>query len=123
MPSAGHAADAMGYRVSDQELLQSMSQVPSFQVDGKFDYAYAVSVLRSQGRSINEIEALFMRDAKLRQLDSALMMSSFATATEIKQLRALTKQQRELAWLTFAAEKYAAQATPDDAAEGVLRRA
>src|ERR1700737_1095252 len=109
-------ADALGYRVSDQELLQAMSQVPIFQVDGKFDYAHAVAVLRAQGRSIPEIEALFRRDAKLRQLDSALSMSSFATATEMKQFRALTRQQRELAWATFSADKYAAGATPDDAA-------
>jgi peptidyl-prolyl cis-trans isomerase D len=109
-------ADDLGYRVSDQELLQAMSQVPIFQVDGKFDYGHAVAVLRSQGRSIPEIEALFKRDTKLRQLDSALMMSSFATATEMQQFRTLTRQQRELAWLTLAAEKYANQATPDDAA-------
>jgi peptidyl-prolyl cis-trans isomerase D len=108
-------ADALGYRVSDQELLDDMSQVPIFQVDGKFDKAHAVAVLRAQGRSILEIEALFKRDAKLRQLDSALSLSSFATATEMKQIRALTKQQRELAWVTFSAEKYANQATPDDA--------
>jgi len=109
-------ADDLGYRVSDQELLQAMSQVPVFQVDGKFDYGHAVAVLRSQGRSIPEIEALFKRDAKLRQLDSSLMLSSFATATEMQQFRALTRQQRELAWITLAAEKYANQATPDDAA-------
>jgi peptidyl-prolyl cis-trans isomerase D len=109
-------ADDLGYRVSDQELLQAMSQVPIFQVDGKFDYGHAVAVLRSQGRSILEIEALFKRDAKLRQLDSSLMMSSFATATEMQQFRTLTRQQRELAWIPLAAQKYASQATPDDAA-------
>jgi peptidyl-prolyl cis-trans isomerase D len=109
-------ADALGYRVSDQELLQAMSQIPVFQVDGKFDYAHAVAVLRAQGRSIPEIEALFRRDVKLRQLDSALSLSSFATATEMKQIRALTKQQREIAWVALSAEKYANQATPDDAA-------
>ncbi len=109
-------ADELGYRVSDQELLKAMSQVPLFQVDGKFDYAHAVAVLRSQGRSIPEIEALFKRDVKLRQLDAALTASSFATATEMRQFRALSRQQRELAWLTLSAEKYAGGATPDDAA-------
>ena len=38
------------------------------------------------------------------------------TPTELKHLRALTRQQRELAWLTIPAAKYAAEATPDDAA-------
>ena len=108
--------DKLGYRVSDQELLDAMSQVPIFQVDGKFDKAHAVAVLRAQGRSIPEIEGMFRRDAKLKQLDSALNMSSFATPMEMNRLRALTRQQRELSWLTLSAEKYAASAAPDDAA-------
>jgi peptidyl-prolyl cis-trans isomerase D len=109
-------ANKLGYRVTDQQLLQEMAQIPIFQVDGKFDYSHAVAVLRAQGRSIPEVEGLFKRDVQLRQLDSALTLSSFATAGEMKQIRALTKQQRELAWLTLPAEKYAAQAVPDDAA-------
>jgi peptidyl-prolyl cis-trans isomerase D len=109
-------ADELGYRVSDEELLASMSKVPLFQVDGKFDKAHAVAVLRSQGRSPLEIEGLFRRDAKLQQLDAALNLSSFATPTELQRIRALTKQQREISWLTLSAEKYAAAATPDEAA-------
>jgi peptidyl-prolyl cis-trans isomerase D len=109
-------ADDLGYRVSDQELLAEMSKIPAFQVDGKFDQAHALAVLNAQGRSVTEIESLFRRDAKLRQLDMALNASSFATPTEMKEFRALTRQQRELAWLTVSAAKYAEQATPDDAA-------
>ena len=109
-------ADDLGYRVSDSELLAEMSKVPAFQVDGKFDQAHALAVLNAQGRSVSEIEGLFRRDAKLRQLDTALNASSFATPTELKEFRALTRQQRELTWLTLSAAKYAAGATPDDAA-------
>jgi peptidyl-prolyl cis-trans isomerase D len=109
-------ADDLGYRVSDSQLLAEMAKVPALQVDGKFDYAHALAVLNAQGRSPAEIEELFRHDAKLRQLDSALMASSFATPTEMKEYRALTRQQRELAWLTVSAAKYAAGATPDDAA-------
>jgi peptidyl-prolyl cis-trans isomerase D len=109
-------ADDLGYRVSDRELLEEMSKVPAFQVDGKFDQAHALAVLNAQGRSVAEIEGLFRRDAKLRQLDTALNASSFATPTELKEFRSLTRQQRELAWLTLSAEKYAAGANPDDAA-------
>jgi peptidyl-prolyl cis-trans isomerase D len=109
-------ADDLGYRVSDGELLAEMSKVPAFQVDGKFDQAHALAVLNAQGRSVSEIEGLFRRDAKLRQLDTALNASSFATPTELKEFRALTRQQRELAWLTLSAAKYAASAAPDDAA-------
>jgi peptidyl-prolyl cis-trans isomerase D len=109
-------ADALGYRVSDGELLKAMAQIPALQVDGRFDQAYAVKVLKAQGRSVAEIEALLLRDVKVRQLDTALAMSSFATAAELKLVRALTRQQRELAWITVPAAHYAADATPDDAA-------
>jgi peptidyl-prolyl cis-trans isomerase D len=109
-------ADDLGYRVSDDELLAAMSQVPAFQVDGKFDKTHALAVLNSQGRSVAEIEALFRRDVKLRQLDTALSASSFATPTEMTFIRALTRQQREASWVTLAAAKYAASANPDDAA-------
>jgi peptidyl-prolyl cis-trans isomerase D len=109
-------ADHLGYRVSDGELLAEMSKIPAFQVDGKFDQAHALAVLNAQGRSVSEIEGLFRRDAKLRQLDTALNASSFATPTEMKEFRALTRQQRELAWLTLSAAKYAEHANPDDAA-------
>src|ERR1700689_343192 len=109
-------ADELGYRVSDSELLAEMAKVPALQVDGKFDYAHALAVLNAQGRSPAEIEELFRRDAKLRQLDTALNASSFATPTELKEFRALTRQQRELAWLTVSAAKYAAGATPAAAA-------
>ena len=106
----------LGYRVSDAELLAQMAQIPAFQVDGKFDQAYAIAVLRAQGRSISEIESLFRRDAQLRQLDVALDYSSFVTPSELKYLRAITRQQRELQWLVLPAAKYAAAATPDEAA-------
>jgi peptidyl-prolyl cis-trans isomerase D len=108
-------ADDLGYRVSDQELMKAMSQVPQFQVDGKFDKVHAIAILRAQGRSIAEIENLFRRDVKLRQLDTALNISSFVTASELKQLRALTQQQRELSWFSVSAAKYIAEATADDA--------
>ena len=109
-------ADELGYRVSDAELLKAMAQVPAFQVDGKFDQAHAIAVLRAQGRSVAEIEGLFRRDVKLRQLDSALTLSSFATASELKQLRALTREQREVSWFTVPAARYALTANADDAA-------
>ncbi len=109
-------ADGLGYRVSDRQVLEEMAQYPQLQVDGKFDYAHALAVLKAQGRSVPQIEEGFRRDAKLKQLDKAINSSSFATAAEVKRFLELTRQQRELAWLTLAAAKYAADATPDDAA-------
>jgi peptidyl-prolyl cis-trans isomerase D len=109
-------ADELGYRVSDRQVLDEMAQYPQLQIDGKFDYAYALSVLKAQGRSVSQIENAFRRDVKLRELDKAISSSSFATESEVKRFLELTRQQRELAWLTLSAAKYVADATPDDAA-------
>ncbi len=109
-------ADKLGYRVSDNELLAAMAEIPALQVDGKMDYSHALAVMKAQGRPINQIEDMLRRDAKLKQLDSALAASSFVTPAELKRLRALTRQQREVAWLNLPTAKYAADAMPDDAA-------
>jgi len=109
-------AQEMGYRISDAQLLKAESQIPAFQIDGKFDYAHAIAVLKSQGRSIAEIEGLIKRQAQLEQLDAAMQASSFATPGEIKRLNELTHQQRELAWVVLPAARYASTATPDEAA-------
>jgi len=109
-------ADDLGYRVSDQQLLTEMSHIPQLQVDGKWDLAHALAMLKAQGRPIGQIEDMIRHDAKLRQLESAFTASSFVTSTELARLRALTRQQREIAWLTIPAAKLAAEATPDDAA-------
>jgi peptidyl-prolyl cis-trans isomerase D len=108
-------ADSLGYKVSDAEVLQAECRVPAFQVEGKCDHAHAVALIRSQGRSPAEIDTMFARDVKLQQLDRALNVSSFATVGEVKQMLALTLQQREIAWLTVSADKYAAGANPDEA--------
>jgi peptidyl-prolyl cis-trans isomerase D len=109
-------ADELGYRVSDQQLLTEMSRIPQLQVDGKWDLAHALAMLKAQGRPIGQIEDMIRHDAKLRQLDGAISASSFVTPAELARLRALTRQQREIAWLTIPAAKLAAEATPDDAA-------
>jgi peptidyl-prolyl cis-trans isomerase D len=109
-------ADKLGYRVSDSELLAAMAEIPALQVDGKMDYSHALAVMKAQGRPINQIEDMLRRDAKLKQLDSALAASSFVTPAEVKRLRALTRQQREVAWLDLPTAKYSADANPDDAA-------
>lgn len=108
--------DALGYRVSDSDLLKAMAQIPAFQVDGKFDYGRAVAVLKAQGRSVPEVERLIRRQVQLSQLDSAMRATSFTTGDELKRLKALTRQQREIAWLILPAAKYAADAVPDEAA-------
>ena len=106
----------LGYRVSETDLLTAMAQIPAFQVDGKFDSAHAVAVLKAQGRSVPEVEGLIRRQIQIGQLETALRGSSFTTDAEAKQLTALTRQQRELSWVVYSAAHYLPEVKLDDAA-------
>ena len=111
-------ADDLGYRVSDQELLDgdgAGSRVPSGRQIRLRRTRSRCS--RPQGRSIARDRGAVpaRREAAAARYGASARRAS-STATELKRLRALTRQQRELAWLTLPAAKYAAEATPDDAA-------
>jgi len=106
----------LGYRVSESDLLKAMAQIPAFQVDGKFDSAHAVAVLKAQGRSIPEVESMIRRQIQISQLETALRGSSFATDTEARELAALTQQQREASWVVVTAAHFLPQVQVDDAA-------
>jgi len=106
---------SLGYRVSDADVLAAESQIPAFQVGGKFDEEHAIALLKAEGRSIPEIEQMIRRQIQLRQLDTAMRSSSFATPNEVDRVDSLMDQQREIGWIEVSAAKYAADATPTDA--------
>ena len=110
-------ADELGYRVSDQELLEDMAQVPAFQVNGKFDKAHArrgPARAGPLGRGDRGAVSARREAAPARYGPQQLELRDRRPSSA--RLRALTRQQRELTWLTLPAAKYAAEATPDDAA-------
>ena len=108
-------SEELGYRVSEAQIKKAYAQIPAFQVAGKYDAAHAVAVLRAQGRSVAEVEGLVRRQVQLEQLEAGMRDSGFATATETRQMQAVTRQQRELGWVTVPAAHFAEGATPTDA--------
>ncbi|HUX74645.1 MAG TPA: SurA N-terminal domain-containing protein [Steroidobacteraceae bacterium] len=106
---------AQGYRVSDAEVLAAESQIPAFQVNGKFDEEHAVALLKAEGRSIPQIESMIRRQVQLQQLDEAMRGSSFATPSDVDRIDGLLNEQREIGWLQVPAAGYAAAATPSAA--------
>ncbi|MDE2347575.1 MAG: SurA N-terminal domain-containing protein [Gammaproteobacteria bacterium] len=106
---------SLGYRVSNADVLAAEAQIPAFQVGGKFDPDHAIALLRSEGRSVDEIENMIRRQIQLQQLDSAMRTTAFATPAEVDRVSALMHEQREIGWISVPAAAYAAAATPTDA--------
>lgn len=70
-------AAELGYRVSDQELAQSIGAIEALQVDGRFSRDRYAALLRSQGRTEADFESEFRRDLEIRQLQDAIAGSAF----------------------------------------------
>jgi peptidyl-prolyl cis-trans isomerase D len=66
-----------GYRVSDRELVDTITRIPALQVDGQFSRDRYAALLRQQGRTEPEFEREFRRDLESAQLRNAIALSSF----------------------------------------------
>ena len=108
-------AHESGYRVSDRDLAETLSQIPALQVDGQFSRDRYAALLRQQGRSEAEFEREFRRDLESSQLQNALALSSFVTPGEMKRRIELEGETREVAYVVVPAAGFAAQAqvTPE----------
>ena len=105
---------SLGYRVSSADVLAAESQIPAFQVGGKFDPAHAIALLQANGQSIDQVEATIRRQIQLNQFADALNLSAFATPAEVDRVEALLHEQREIGWIQIPSAPYAASATPTD---------
>lgn len=95
-----------GYRVSDEALSRSITEIPSFQVGGKFDLqAYRV-MLANSGYTPTRFEAELRQDLKVGQLRDGVASSAFVTDADLARQVRLQREQRVVAWLTVPAEQY-----------------
>ncbi len=107
---------ALGYRVSDEQVLKAYEAIPQFQVDGKFSHEAATRLLLSQGISPAAFEADQRKELQALQLQNGIVASAFTTPYELERLRTLQGEEREIAWLAVPAAKFAEQIAPDGAA-------
>ena len=109
-------AENRGYRVSDAAVRESIEALPVFQVGGEFSRDIYYARLRSQGFSPAAFEAEQRSLLKLTQLQDAVVRTAFATPAELERDAELEREQREVAYAVFAADKYLDEATVEDGA-------
>jgi peptidyl-prolyl cis-trans isomerase D len=107
---------ALGYRVSDEQVMKAYEEIPAFQVDGKFSNEAATRLLMSQGISPAAFEADQRKELQVLQLQNGIVASAFTTPYELERASTLEAEQRELAWLEVPAARFAELIVPDDAA-------
>lgn len=99
-------AQANGWRVSDQSLMQFLQEVPAFQRDGRFSAEAYRELLAQQGMSPQRYEQQLREGLRAEQLRNAVVNSSFVVPAEVARARAVRDQQRTFAAVRVPASRF-----------------
>jgi peptidyl-prolyl cis-trans isomerase D len=105
------------FRVSDGRVIGEVQNVPAFKgPDGKFDASIARQILQANGITEQEYFNDTRSQILLNQLQQGIGSSSFLTSNEAQRLFNLENEEREVTWVLFKPEQFAASDAVDDAA-------
>lgn len=103
-----------GYRASDQEVQETIANIPAFQKDGKFDLETYNNFLKMQRRDTTEFEFQVRNDLSQQQLRSAVLETAFLPKAEAEQYQSLRNQQRDLEIFTLKVADFQSQVQVTD---------
>src|SRR5579859_6536481 len=79
----------LGYRVSDQDLVEAIRDIPAFQIEGKYNSEVAKERLAQAGVTLDRFEGEMRSSLQRAQLQSGIASSDFQTPVEIARDRSL----------------------------------
>ena len=101
--------------VSDELLVETITGIPAFQVDGKFSRERYDTALRNERMSPETFDAALRRDLLVQQLSGALADSGLASRVAAHEVARLRAQQREVAEYRIQADSTRVKITPEAA--------
>ena len=104
-----------GYRVSDEQVLESMSEIPQFQVDGRFSPDAYRETLQLQGIVPSRFENEQRQNLRLSQFQSGIVGTAFVTPSEVRRMIELQNEQREIDYVTIDPDVFIDEVTVTDA--------
>ncbi len=105
------SVDRDGFKVSDGHVRDTISSLPYFQNDGKFDQSKYESVLSAQGLPESYFVLQIREGLEIAQLREGITTSSFATQQEIDRFLKLRDQQRTVEYITIPVNESSAEMT------------
>ena len=103
--------DELGYRISDQKIVDTLNSIPALQVDGRFSRDRYAALLRQQGRTEAAFEAELRDDLQVGELQRGIAVSSFATPGELRRRLELEGERRDVDYAVLPAANFDAQAS------------
>ena len=94
-------AAEQGLALSDADIDALITQMPQFQVDGKFDRDQFVTVVRNLGMGVGEFREAMRKQYVVNQIRTGIAQSGFVTEAGAELLMALQNQTRDFRTLTI----------------------
>jgi len=105
----------LGYRASDELMLQTLNGFQELQVDGKFSRERYEALLRQQGRTVPQFERELRASLEIEQLQNGIAGTAFVTPMEFARQQALQGEQREMEYAVVAASAFLPTAIANEA--------
>ncbi len=100
------AAAKQGFSIGEQQLNGLLTQIPAFQVDGKFSQAQFSMVLSRAMFTPQEFLQNMQTTLLINQLRNGIFASSFVLPDEGKHYIALLQQQRDIGYMIIPAARF-----------------
>jgi peptidyl-prolyl cis-trans isomerase D len=94
------------FLASDAEVLQSLQEIPAFQVDGRFSRDAYYAALRAANIEPDYFESQQRQLLAARQLDRGIFASAFVLPGEIERRVALRDESRDIGWVVLPAASF-----------------
>ncbi|MCG7543115.1 peptidylprolyl isomerase [Pseudoalteromonas sp. MM17-2] len=107
-------AAEMGLRVSDEQVKQTILELPAFQFGGQFSNDRYLQVIRQMGYQADGFREYLREEMTRSQLVSALAGTDFTLSNELSQAVGLQQQQRAIDYLVLDNNAYKAQVEVSD---------
>jgi len=104
------------FRVSDAQLAQFISEIPAFQVDGKFSHERYEQLLQTQSRAPAAFEQDLRQQLTLAPLQEPVGAANIVARSNVERYLGLLDQQREVTAATIDVEPYLKEVKIDEAA-------
>ncbi|WDT84925.1 SurA N-terminal domain-containing protein [Alteromonas sp. 009811495] len=108
-------AQDMGLRVSDEQIRETIVQMPEFQFGGQFDNERFQAILRQNGFQVADFRNYLRTQMTQNQLTAALTNSAFSLDGEVELANALQRQTRDAKYAVISSSAFADSVEVTDA--------
>lgn len=88
-----------GYRISNRQVFERISEAPEFQVNGRFDRTRYENLLAAQNRSAVEIEEQLRQSERVQQFQNGILVTSFLPNGQKKNFASLKNEKRQFDYI------------------------